>query len=255
MKTSGNRVLITGGASGIGLALAKAFAASGNEVVVCDWNADNLAAVKKDNPPIETLACDITSSPDREELLKKAVQRFPDLNVLVNNAGVSFRHSFLSPEPDLSGRIQREVNTNLLGPIELTRLFLPHLLRQERPVLVNISSALAYVPLSQWPLYCATKAGLHSFSQSLRFQLRGTPVEVVEVLPSYVDTDMMRDVDAPKLPPEKVAAEIIKGLGRGRREIRIGLSGALFYMSRLAPGWIFRQLNEKPPAIKKETSL
>lgn len=125
MKTSGNTVLITGGASGIGLALAKEFLARKNLVIICDLKKERLASVKKEFPEIGTIPCDVTSARDREKLLKTIKKDFPNLNILVNNAGVVFWHNFLSPGPNLAERILLEVNTNLLAPIELTRMFCP----------------------------------------------------------------------------------------------------------------------------------
>jgi uncharacterized oxidoreductase len=250
MKTSGNTVLITGGASGIGLALAKDFLGRKNSVVICDLRAEKLASAKKALPGIGTVRCDVTSPRDREKLLKTVQKDFPQLNIFVNNAAVVFWHNFLAPRPDLAQRILLEVNTNLLGPIELTRMFLPQLLKRESSCLVNISSGLAYLPLALEPVYCATKAGLHSFSQSMRYQLKDTRVEVVEVLSSWVDTDMARNVDTPKMGADRMVAEFMRGLEAGREEIRIGQIDRLYFWSRLAPHWMLKKLNDNTPPHK-----
>jgi len=247
MNTSGNTVLITGGAAGIGLALAKELLTRKNLVIVCDLKEERLSSLKKEIPAVETLVCDVTLPSDRVRLLETVEKNFPKINFFVNNAGVAMWHNFLKPESDLDQKIQVEVNTNLLGPMELTRLFLPLLLKQEKSILVNVTSALAYLPLALEPVYCATKAGLHSFSQSLRYQLKGTPVQVVEVLSSWVDTEMAQNVDTKKINPERVATEVLKGIEGNREEIRIGLAGPLYYISRLAPKWMFNQINKNTP--------
>lgn len=250
MKTSGNTVLITGGGSGIGLALAREFLARGNNVVVCDLKKEALDSVKKQFPEIGTVPCDVNSSKDRQRLLKVIEKRFPRTNILVNNAGVVFWHNFLAPRPDLPQRIRLEIETNLAAPIELTRLFLPCLLKQESACLMNLTSGLAYLPLAAEPVYCATKAGLHSFSQSMRYQLKHTKVKVVEVLSSWVDTEMARKVSTDKISAESVARETLQGLESGKGEIHIGKIDLLYFMSRLAPHWMFKSLNDHTPAHK-----
>ena len=250
MKTSGNTILITGGASGIGLALAKEFLVRNNLVIICDLKKESLASVKKEFPEMGTILCDVNSPRHRERLLKTIKKDFPNLNILVNNAGVVFWHNFLLPEPNLAEQILLEVNTNLLAPIELTRMFLPQLLKRENSSFINISSGLAYVPLAQEPVYCATKSGFHSFTQSIRYQLKDTPIQVMEVLSSWVDTDMARNVDTSKLTPERVAAEVIKGMEGDQEEIHIGRIGLLYFLSRLAPHWILKKLNDNTPPHK-----
>jgi short-subunit dehydrogenase involved in D-alanine esterification of teichoic acids len=247
MEMSRNTVLITGGVAGIGLALAKEFIARNNEVVVCDIQEEKLESVKKELPGIRTIACDINSSRDRERLLDTVQKKYSKLNILINNAGTVSWQNFLAPRLDLKDRILLEVNTNLLSPIELTRLFLPQLLKQERAALVNITSGLALMPLAAEPIYCAAKAGLHSFSQSMRYQLKDTPVRVFEVLSSWVDTDMARNVDTPKMTVERVVVETMEGLQKDVEEIRIGQIDLLYWMNRLAPHWMFKRLNDRTP--------
>ena len=247
MEMRGNTVLITGGAAGIGLALAKELIARDNQVVVCDLQKEKLNEAKKALPGVGAILCDINSERDREALLASVQKDYPKLNIFINNAGVVYWHHFLAPEPDLAARMALELNTNLASPIELTRLFLPHLLKQAKSAFVNVTSGLAYVPLAQEPAYCAAKAGLHSFSQSMRYQLKDTPVRVIEVLSSWVDTDMARNVETPKMTPEWVVAEILRGIEKDKEEIRIGKIDVLYFMSRLAPRWMFKNLNDHTP--------
>jgi short-subunit dehydrogenase involved in D-alanine esterification of teichoic acids len=127
-------------------------------------------------------------------------------------------------------------------------LFLPPLLKRERAAIVNVTSGLALMPLAAEPVYCAAKAGLHSFSQSMRYQLKDTPVKVFEVLFSCVDTDMTRHVDTPKLTVDRVVVETFEGIQRDVGEIRIGQIDLLYWMNRLAPDWMFKRLNDRTPA-------
>lgn len=181
-------MLITGGASGIGLALAERFLGRGNHVLLCGRREDKLREVKERLPDLEIRVADLAKETDRHAVLDWAVTGFPSLNVLVNNAGVQ-RY------PDFPGgvsweSIREEIAINLDAPIHLTALFLPHLLKQPRAAVVNVTSGPAFVPIARAPVYSATKAGLHSFTRSLRRQLSGTPVEVIEIIPPAVDTDL-----------------------------------------------------------------
>ncbi len=252
MKTCGNTVLITGGGSGIGLALAMEFLIRQNTVVVCDHKARRLLEAKKSTPGLQTIHCDVRSPAQRKRLLAAVVKKFPKINVLVNNAAVSHWQDFVAPEQNQEARVLQQIETNLLAPIELTRLFLPTLLKQDFAAVVYLSSGQAYVPLSRKAVYAATKAAIHSFSQSIRYQLKDRPVFVMEALPSWVDTDMIRDLAIKKMPPEKVAREILEGLEENREELRIGLSGLLFYFSRLMPRMMWKKFNDYAPTPKLE---
>ena len=177
MRTTGNTILITGGSSGIGLALAERFLAAGNEVLVCGRREGALADLHTKHPSVHTFVADTGSAADRQKLFTDTVARFPKLNVVINNAGIQRRMELTKAEP--WGETAQEIAVNLEGPIHLSMLFLSHLLRQERAVIANVSSGLAFVPMAAAPVYCATKAALHSFTQSLRHQLRKTAIEVV----------------------------------------------------------------------------
>jgi uncharacterized oxidoreductase len=188
MKLSGNTILITGGASGIGLAFTERFLAAGNEVIVCGRRENKLAEAKEKLPQIHTRVCDVAEESERISLFEWAISEFPGLNVLVNNAGIQRRVNLSETEEWQQTR--QEIAVNLDAPIHLSRLFIPHLTARENPSILNVTSGLSFVPLANVPVYCATKAALHSFTLSLRFQLEETPVEVVEIIPPAVDTDL-----------------------------------------------------------------
>lgn len=189
MQMTGNTILITGGASGIGLALARRFAARGNTVIVCGRRADKLAEAASAVAGLKTVRCDVSCQSERVELARSVTRDYPGLNVLINNAGIQNRPSSLLDPQDFSSH-RAEIATNLEAPMHLAMLLLPHLAKKPIATIVNVTSGLAFVPLASMPTYCATKAALHSFTESLRHQLAATSVKVVELAPPAVDTDL-----------------------------------------------------------------
>lgn len=235
MKPTNNTVLITGGASGIGLALAKQFLQHNNSVVICGRDGGKLAAVKKRMPDVATMVCDITRSQDLSELQAQISARFPQLNILVNNAGIQIPMDFAGLGVD-EAAIEREIQTNLVAHIKLTNRMLPLLTAQTESAVVFVGSALGRVPKHCAPVYCASKAGIHSFAQSLRFQLSGSNTSVIEVVPDLVATDMTADRhNVRKVTAETVAGNVISGLGRNAEEILIGRTRLLFGLHRWLP--------------------
>jgi uncharacterized oxidoreductase len=186
MNITGNTILITGGGSGIGRALAEALHVKGNSVIIAGRRERVLDDVTQANPGMESMVLDIQDKADIAAFAREAVTRFPALNVVVNNAGI------MRPETQIDLAIAEEtIATNLLGPIRLTAALLPHLKAQPRAAIVTVSSGLAFVPMAATPTYSATKAAIHSWSMALRHQLRDTSVEVVEIAPPYVQTELL----------------------------------------------------------------
>jgi uncharacterized oxidoreductase len=188
MQLSGNTVLVTGGASGIGLAFARRFLTAGNTVIICGRREQKLREAEAANPGLRTRVCNLAEQSDREQLADSIRREFPGLNVLLNNAGIQRKVRLASQEPWDDAR--QEILTNLDAPIHLTRLFIPHLLEQPRAAIINVTSGLAFAPRADTPIYSATKAALHSFTLSLRHQLLGSSVEAIEIIPPAVDTDL-----------------------------------------------------------------
>jgi uncharacterized oxidoreductase len=231
MKTSGNTVLITGGGSGIGLALAEALLQRRNGVIICGRRRERLQAVKKRLPEIHIRVCDVSGARSRYALVDWLVSEFKDLNLLVNNAGIQRPVDFLKGPRDLEDA-DEEIATNLTAPIHLSALLIPHLKCKKEAAIVNISSGLAFTPLAAAPVYCATKAAVHSLSLSLRHQLRDTSVQIFEVAPPMVSTELSGTRKRPEetehtMSPEAVAVGILDALERNDHEVALGAAAGL----------------------------
>lgn len=199
MQLTDNTIFITGGTSGIGRALAEAFHKLGNRVIIGGRRKALLEEVTAQNPGMRWVELDITSPDSIRAAAEHLMRAYPDLNVLVNNAGIM-------PFDDAAGAIDEEtmlnsVNTNLLGPIRMTAALIEHLKKQPRAHIVNNSSVLAFVPLATNAVYSALKAGLHSYTLSQRFALRHTSVRVQEIAPPWVNTDLIYKGDDPRAMP------------------------------------------------------
>ncbi len=210
MNVTGNTILITGGGSGIGRALAQELQKLGNQVVIAGRRQNALDETTAANPGMKSLQLDIESPAAIRAFAAQAAARFPSLNVLINNAGIMRAENLLAQQEDLNDA-EATVTTNLLGPIRLTAALLPHFEKQPHATIINVSSGLAFVPLVFTPTYCATKAAIHSYTQSLRYQLKSTSVEVLELIPPYVQTDLMDGVADPRaMPLDKFIAEVME---------------------------------------------
>jgi uncharacterized oxidoreductase len=238
-----NTILITGGASGIGLALAERFQERGNRVLVCGRREEKLREARARLPNLEVHVADLEKEAERRSLADWAITRFPDLNVLVNNAGIQ-RYPELAKDSSWEG-MRTEIAINLDAPIHLTSLFLPHLLKQPRAAVVNVTSGLAFVPIARAPVYSATKAALHSFTRSLRQQLSATTVEVVEIIPPAVDTDL----GGPGLHTfgvsvDDLADHVMASLAKGEVEIAYGFAQQASRGSREELEVMFARMNQ-----------
>jgi len=249
MKLDGNTILITGGASGIGLALATALQKRGSTVIVTGRDQRKLEKAKQSVPELHIIQSDVARVGDIDALFATVTREFPKLNVVINNAGV-MRNINLNKHDGSLEDLTTEIEINLSGPIRMVRRFLAHLSKQESAAIVNVSSGLAFVPLPIAPVYCATKAGLHSFTLSLRAQLKKTRVKVFELVPPATATELLGDPNSPDLKGVSVMTvdDMVKicidGLARDRLEIRPGQANQLRLMNRVAPDFIFAQLSK-----------
>jgi len=190
MNTTGNTIFITGGGSGIGRGLAEAFHKLGNKVIIGGRRESVLSSTAAANPGMEFIVFDAASPESITAGTAELTQRFPALNVVINNAGVQWQHNFATQAVLDETNVASEIDTNILGILRISAAFLPHLKQQPAATIVNLTSGLAFTPMAVYPVYCATKAFVHSFTLSLRHQLRETPVRVIELAPPWVATDL-----------------------------------------------------------------
>jgi uncharacterized oxidoreductase len=221
MKMTGNTILITGGASGIGRGLAEAFHRLGNQVIISGRRTSVLDEVTVANPGMASIALDISDPASIASFAQEAIAKFPDLNVLINNAGI-MQMEDVKGAPSAVDIGEAEVTTNLLGTIRTSAAILPHLLEKDDATLITVSSGLAFVPVTAAPTYCATKAAIHSWSISMRDQLKDTPVTVVEIAPPYVQTELLgpqQASDPHAMPLPDFIRETMASLEKGDAEV------------------------------------
>ena len=243
MKLTGRTILITGGSAGIGLAFALKFLELGNEVIVTGRRQAVLDQVKVNHPKLHTIQSDVADPAQIAALAARVKSDFPKLDVLMNNAGVMLYKNLKAPAVDLAG-LMTEMNINVGGVITTTSAFMD-ILRANKGTVINTSSALAFVPLPSAPIYSAGKAAIHSYTQSLRFQLEETGIEVIELMPPGVKTDMtveLAEGGVSVITTDELVKQSFAALKAGAVEIRPGQSKQLAFMRRLAPNFINRQL-------------
>ena len=212
--------------------------------MICGRTLSTLEQAKEADPRLEIAQCDVTNAAQIQALRDRCQSDFGEIDILVNNAAIIHRFDMTNGSLSLDHQIQ-EVDINLGGPIRMTHYFLPQLMRRPEAAIVNLTSALAFMPTVASPIYSATKAALRSWTMSLRAQLAATNIKVVEVIPPLVDTEMNTDYDAGvrKMSPEEHADHFMKGFAGGREEIPVGISRGLPTLSRIAPRAVFRMLN------------
>jgi uncharacterized oxidoreductase len=244
MKLTGRTILITGGSAGIGLAFALKFLELGNEVIVTGRRQAVLNQVKSKYPKLHTIQSDAADTAQIAALAARVKSDFPKLDVLMNNAGIMLYKNLRAPAADLAG-LMAEMNINVGGVIITTSAFID-ILRANKGTVINTSSALAFVPLPSAPIYSATKAAIHSYTQSLRFQLEETGVEVIELMPPVVKTDLAAELaeggDVTVITTAELVKQSFAALKAGAVEIRPGQAKQLAFLRRLAPDFINRQL-------------
>jgi uncharacterized oxidoreductase len=243
MKLTGRTILITGGSAGIGLAFALKFLELGNEVIVTGRRQSVLNQVKSKYPKLHTIQSDVADPAQIAALAARVKSDFPKLDVLMNNAGILLYKNLKFPAADLTG-LMAEMNVNVGGVIGTTSALIDVLTRNKGTV-INVSSGLAFVPLPAAPIYSATKAAIHSYTQSLRFQLEETGVEVIELMPPAVKTDMTTELaegGGTVISTDELVKQSFSLLKVGTLEIRPGQSKQLAFMRRVAPDFINKQL-------------
>ncbi len=191
MEMTGNTIVITGGTSGIGLAFAERFLELGNKVIICGRREERLIEIKKRSKDIVTRLCDISKTEQRNSLASWVISNYPETNILINNAGVQLVTDFTGPVN--MEKVNEEIETNLTAPIHLSSLFTRHFANRKNSAIINITSGLAFAPISSVALYCATKSALHSISLSMRHQLKNANIKIFEIAPPSVDTELGKE--------------------------------------------------------------
>ena len=243
MKLKENTVLITGGSSGIGFALAKKFSESGSKVIITGRNEERLKQSAGKLNSADYIVCDQSKQSDLDDLLLKIQNKFSGINILINNAGVQYNYSLLE-EVSPFERIEYELNTNLGGVIKLSSMLIPLLAGKDEAAIINVSSALAFVPKESAPVYCASKAGVHSFTQVLRYQLEETNIKVFELIPSLVETGMTRGRGKDKISVDELTGEFISSFKKDIPEINIGKVKLIRILHRLVPNLISSKIRK-----------
>jgi uncharacterized oxidoreductase len=232
MRLQGNKIIVTGATSGIGEALAKKFVGLNNEVIAIGRNAQKLEKLAKLDERIIPFNCDITKIQDLDKLALFIENKHTDTNILINNAGIQFNYHF-ADEQHLLTKIEQEINTNFIAPLKLISILLPTLKINENAAIVNVTSGLGLVPKKQAPVYCGTKAGLHIFTKSLRYQLQY--VKVFELISPLVDTPMTAGRGKGKIRPENLVDEFIRAFRKDKFEVNIGKVKLLKIINRFSP--------------------
>ncbi len=250
MKISGNTILITGGATGIGYALAEYFLKEGNEVIITGRRKDKLLEAQKKHPELQIFASDITSESDRKDLKNWISSDFSNFNILVNNAGVQREIDFKQGIDEFNAG-ENEIVVNLEAPIILTGLFIPLLTSAKEAAIVNISSGLGFLPSAKAPVYSASKAGIHAFSMALRYQLLKTSIKVFEIIPPVVDTELnpagrsARGNFRAGVSPDEFVSGVMESFKNDIVEIGYGMTEGLIKASREELDARFQQMNSR----------
>jgi uncharacterized oxidoreductase len=252
MELKNNTILITGGTSGFGLEFAKRLLELGNTVIITGRDPIKLASANKNLAGLHTFQSDVSKPEEIAELYQKVIDQFPKLNILINNAG-QMRVIRLHDTSIGLTDITREIDTNLMGPIRMVQAFLPHLKQMKSAAILNVTSGLALVPFPIAPIYGATKSGLRSYTKSLRVQMKSTKIKVFELIAPAAKTplnDEVRNLDGynvKQMNHVELVDTAIKEMEKDKYEIYPGIARMLFFMSRIAPGFMLKQLS-KPGA-------
>lgn len=238
MKKTEHKIIITGATRGIGRSLMARFHSLGNQIVAVARNKELLQKLKAEFESISCIACDLSKPAEVEALIKNLQENHSDCNILINNAGIQVGFTNgerFSDKPERLSEIADEIQVNFSTPISLSQQLIPLLLQNPNPVLVNVSSALAFVPKKSAPVYCATKAGLHNFTKALRYQYEDTALKIFEIIPPLIKTDMTKGRwgDAPT--PDDLSDQFFKAFEKDQYEVNIGVAGKLRLLHRIFP--------------------
>jgi uncharacterized oxidoreductase len=249
MKTKGNTILITGGATGIGFSLAETLVKAGNNVIICGRRENKLKEAKEKLPQIQIKVCDVSKKKEREALFIWTKDNYPGLNVLINNAGIQRMINLKKGTMELL-KGEDEIETNLVAPVHLSAYFIPQFLKKKEAAIINVSSGLGFVPIAAMPVYCATKSAVHFFTVSLRYQLKDTSIKVFEIVPPAVDTELGKGTTSDEsqeyrgIPPSVVAEDALKAIAVNEYEIVVGEAKGLVEGAKTNPEQTLQNMNQ-----------
>lgn len=237
MKTQNNTILITGGSAGIGFEMAKLFSKNGNKVIITGRNQERLTKAASELENVSTIVSDVTKAEDTEQLVALVKRDFPSLNIVINNAGLSYTYRLTDNEANAFEKAQEEMLTNYLSIVRLNEKLLPLLIQNENAAIVNVSSILAFSPAFSVPSYANSKAALHSYTQILRFSLaQSTNIKVFELMPPLVDTEFSSEIGGQNgIKPNIVAERLLEGLENDEYEIKVGFTSDFYQLYLSSP--------------------
>ncbi|MDQ8004374.1 MAG: SDR family NAD(P)-dependent oxidoreductase [Pedobacter sp.] len=255
MDLKNSTILITGGTSGIGLEMVKQLTEQGAKIIVTGRNEDALNKTKAQYPNVHTFRSDVSNPKAIEQLYQDVTQQFPDLNIIINNAGQMRLIDLQDTSLDLEN-INREVQTNLSGTIQMAHQFLPHLLSKKSAAIVNVSSGIAFMSYSPAPIYSATKAGVRAYTQALRLQLENTNVKVFEIIPPGVKTNLQNEWqvqpnESMMMDADKMVNVVIKGLKEDKKELKPFLISVIKTATRIFPNVLLNYGHREFKKIKQ----
>jgi uncharacterized oxidoreductase len=255
MDLKNSTILITGGTSGIGLELVKQLSEQGSTIIVTGRNPEALNETKKKFPGIHTFQSDVSNPKEIEQLYKDVTRQFPDLNIIINNAGLMRLIDLQDTSLDLEN-INQEITTNLSGTIQMVHQFLPHLLQQKSAGIVNVSSGIAFMSYAPAPIYSATKAGVRAYTQALRLQLEDTSVKVFEMIPPGVKTNLQNDWEkqpneAMMMTADKMVKVVVDGMLKDRKELKPFVIRLIQFATKLVPNLLLKSGQQEFKAIKQ----
>lgn len=237
MKTQNNTILITGGSAGIGYEMAKLFSKNGNKVIITGRNQERLAKAASELENVSPIVSDVTKAEDTDQLVALIRSEFPSLNIVINNAGLSYSYRLTDSEINAFEKAQEEMLTNYLSIVRLNEKLLPLLAQHEDAAIVNVSSILAFAPAFSVPSYANSKAALHSYTQILRFSLaQSTNIKVFELMPPLVDTEFSSEIGGQNgIKPNIVAERLLEGLENNEYEIKVGFTSDFYQLYLSSP--------------------
>jgi uncharacterized oxidoreductase len=245
MKTTNNTILITGGSAGIGFAVAKTLSEKGNQVIITGRNAARLEQAAAQLKNVTAIVSDVTSEQDVQALVQRLKNEFPQLNMVINNAGNAFVYQ-LDTVKDVAAKAKAEMETNFFSILHLNEQLLPLLREQPAAAIVNVSSIVSFAPSGAIPGYSASKAALHSYTQALRLALKDSSVKVFELMPPLVNTEFSAEIGgADGIPPQQVADDLLTALGTNDYEIRVGKTADLYKAFLSSPEAALEIMNTK----------